>query len=183
MLDIISDRIIACGAAVAAFMSALYAYNSNRISQKALDIASAEHELKKDNLEFYLVDSFKIRTKKESEKYIVLAFHTSITNKSLSPNGITRLDIEISFTRSDGSAGNYIFPHSPSYIEIISERELTPFSVPCSVPPKEAISGWAIFGFPQERLSGIVINKYSISSLDSMGKITSVTSYLIKEFI
>ena len=64
VLDIISDRIIACGAAVAAFLSALYAYNSNRISQKALDIASTEHELKKDNLEFYLVDSFKIRTKK-----------------------------------------------------------------------------------------------------------------------
>lgn len=181
MLDQVSDRVIAAFAAIAALGSLAFSLRSNAIAGRALDMASDEYEKRKDSVEFYLVEAFQTNVEIGEKVTRAVAFHASITNRSLSPNVITRIEVIVEFIRQDGSIGRIAFPHDSKNRSHFAGREITPIEVPANIPAKSAINGWITIAYEQEALIGNRIKKYSVCARDAAGSEVTVDSYLVKE--
>jgi hypothetical protein len=178
MLVIDIPNFIAALSAIAALLSALYAYHSKKIAKQALAIAQKEYDLKRDNLFFYLVDGFKLPSAKRGG---ILAFHATIANRSVTANSIERIELLVTFIRNDGSVGSVAVPHDASLLGEIGGAQLSTFSLPCQVAPKAATSQWGLFAVPKDVYLGNRIDKYTLRATDVSGNVICVDSYLLQE--
>jgi len=174
-----NELLISLFSAVAALLSALYALRSTRIAQKALSIAEEEFNSKKESLKLYLVEGINYIT---SDEEYVFGFNVSVTNQATAPNAIQRMELLITFVRSDDTTGNLILQHDASLHGSISGHEVSPFTVPREVPAKSATTNWCLFAYSGEIKKFGRIDKYTLRITDSSGSVCEVDSYLIKEY-
>lgn len=81
-----NETILALVSAIAAALSALYAYSSSRTAQKLFSIAKAENDEKKLSIEAYLIDSALWRGQ-DNDTYVM--FYLKFINSSSAQNSIT----------------------------------------------------------------------------------------------
>jgi hypothetical protein len=167
---------IAAISAIGALLSALYAYQSRKIAKKALSIAQAELDLKKDKLTFYLVEGFKIPIEAGS----ALTFHASIANQAVSPNTVERLELETTFVREDSSVGSIVLNHDPLLLDT-HKHQIIPFQVPLHLGPKNTSAAWCVFEQPSDLFSGKRVDKYTLRLTDMNGRVSEVDSYILRE--
>lgn len=178
-MDANSSNILSIASAISAVASAIYAWRSKRIASQALSIAQKEYDLKKDNLSLYLVDGFKFVS--QTSEDLLLAFHTTVTNHSITSNSVEKVELVVSFLRKDGSLGSIALPHDKSLLSRIKSSPLTTFQAPFQIAPKSANSNWSLFNIPHEIFSPLRIEKYTLRITDSAGNMPSVDSYLLNE--
>ncbi|WP_417440227.1 hypothetical protein [Idiomarina abyssalis] len=174
-----NELLIALGSVVAALISALYAARSTRIAQKALSIAEEEFNSKKEKLKLYLIEGINYRS---STDECVFGFNLSITNKASAPNAIQRIELLITFIREDGTTGNVVLQHTPNLNESIKGHEVTPFESSTEIAERSAMTNWCLFQFDPQLTQFGRIDKYTLRVLDSVGEVSEVDSYLIKEY-
>ena len=180
LIDPMTANVIALIAAIAAIISAVYAYKSKAVALKALSIAREELDLKKDNLYLYLVEGFSYHLAGNKR---ILAFNISITNRSLTGNSLDKLDIQISFVRPDNTIGAIVMPHDWTLSSSIPNNALTVGRLPMTIPPKSAISCWALFPLPPSVLMSNRIEKYTLKIMDISGNSGSADCYIVKDII
>jgi hypothetical protein len=160
-------------------MSALYAARSNSIAKRALRIAEEEFNSKKGKLRLYLIEGITYNT---SENEHILGFNLSITNQASIVNSIQRIELLITFIRTDETIGNIILQHDPALYKSLNGHEVTPFSSPVVITEKSAITNWCLFKFDPSFTKFGRIDKYTLRISDSLGEITETATYLIKEY-
>lgn len=174
-----NELLISIGALVVALISALYAVRSTQIAQRALSISEEEFQARKEGLSLYLIEGINYITE---EKKFIFGFNLSVTNKATAPNAIQRIELIISFVRSDNSIGNIILQHDQNLNNSIKGHEVSPFKNSMKIAPKSAITNWCLFLCGNEFQQYGRINKYTLRITDSNGDVNEATSYLIKEY-
>lgn len=174
-----NELLISIGALVVALISALYAVRSTHIARRALSISEEEFQSKKEGLSLYLIEGINYIT--EEEKFI-FGFNLSITNKATAPNAIQRIELLISFVRTDNSVGSIILQHDQNLNNSIKGHEVSPFKNSMEIAPKSAITNWCLFLCGSEFHKFGRIDKYTIRVTDSSGAVNEAASYLIKEY-
>lgn len=166
-------------ATIAAIASAIYAYRSNVISKKALELATREYNDRQSNFSLYLINGYRWTTKDGSKKKFLL-FHITVTNKSDNKNSF-KADLEIEYIRTDQSVARAIVPHDARLISSIPQKELTAFSNDIRIEEKAIESKWLVFEQPKDVFKEYRIEKYTIRFTDSTGKTEITESVLLKE--
>lgn len=166
-------------AIIAAIASAIYAYRSNIIAKKALELATREYNDKQSNFALYLINGYRWTTRDGSKKKFLL-FHITATNKSDNKNSF-KADLEIEYVRIDQSVARAIIPHDSRLIQFIPQKELNVFSNDIRIEEKAIESKWLIFEQPKDVFKEYRIEKYTIRFTDSTGKTEITESILLKE--
>lgn len=174
-----NELLISIGALVVALISASYAVRSTQIAQRALSISEEEFQAKKEGLSLYLIEGINYIT--EDEKFI-FGFNLSVTNKATAPNAIQRIELIISFVRSDNSIGNIILQHDQNLKNSIKGHEVSPYRSSMEIAPKSATTNWCLFKCSSELEQYGRIDKYTLRITDSNGAVNEAISYLIKEY-
>ncbi|NOV32501.1 MULTISPECIES: hypothetical protein [unclassified Methylomonas] len=174
-----NELLISVVSLVAALFSALYAARSVRIAQKALSIAQEEFNSKKEKLKLYLIEGINYRC---SDDEYIFGFNLSVINQASAPNAIQRIELLITFIRKDGTIGNLILQHSPALKNSIIGHEVTPFVSPVEIAEKSAVTNWCMFQFDPHLIQSGRVDKYTLRVSDSVGEVSEVDSYLIKEY-
>jgi hypothetical protein len=166
-------------ASVAAALSALYAFRSNLISERALKLAQQQYQDRQSNFSLYLINSFRW-TDEENTNRKFLIFHCTITNKSENKSSY-KSKLEIEYIRADNSIARAIFEHNPKLIDFIPQKELSVFPMDIRIDEKGIDSGWLIFEEPINVFNGFKIDKYTIKLIDINGNAETSDVFIMKE--
>lgn len=173
------ETIVSALSAIAALLSALYAFRSNVLAKKALALAEDDYYSKKENFKLYLIEGINYLTK---EGIYIFAFNVSVINKSTINNTIFRIELIINFIRDDESIGKVILQHNGELSSFIKGHNVSPFNQPTEVAAKSSLANWCLFTTDNKLADFGVIKKYTLKVTDTFGNITSTDSYIVKEY-
>jgi hypothetical protein len=165
-------------AAIGAGLSAIYAFNSNRIAKKALEIANQDHLEKKSSFDLYLIDSYSWSDKKRDRR--ILLFNITLKNKSASKSSF-KASLEIEYIKSDDNVARIILDHNPTLVSEIPQKTLSVFPIDIRIEEKGFDSKWLIFEQPTNVFNNFRIEKYSVQLQDTQANIKIVNVVLMKE--
>jgi hypothetical protein len=166
-------------ATIGAIASAIYAYRSNVISTKALDLATREYNDRQSNFTLYLIHGYRWTTKDGSKRKFLL-FHITLKNKSENKNSF-KADLEIEYIRIDKSVARVKIPHDMGLISLIPQKELTVFNNDIRIEERAIESKWLVFEQPKDVFKEYRLEKYTIRFTDPTGKFETTESVLLKE--
>ena len=164
---------------IAALFSVIFAYRSNRISNKALIIAQQSYQDKQANFNLYLIDGYRWAEKVKGNRKF-LFFHCTINNKSENKSSYKAI-LEIEYIRNDNTVSRLIIEHNPSLKASIPHQTLTVFPLDIRIDEKGMESKWLLFEQPENVLKGSKIEKYTIRISDTLGNSESTDCFIIKE--
>ncbi len=174
-----TEQLISLLSAFIAILSAIYAMRSTAIAKRALAIAEEDHQSKKESLKLYLIEGVNYITKEDS---YIFAFNVSVTNGASISNSLQRIELIITYIRSDDTYGNIILQHDETLNQSITGHNVTPFSQSFEISEKSASTSWCLFSHSDKAKKFGRIDKYTLRITDIAGEITEVDSYLIKEY-
>lgn len=166
-------------AAIAAILSALYAFNANRISKKSYKISKKSYNDKQANFKLYIIDSFRWITKGDNSRKILL-FHCTINNNSENKNSY-KASLTIEYVREDNSVSRIILEHNPDLKDLIKNDNLTIFHTDIRIEEKGMESKWLIFEQPNIISKKLRIEKYMIEIIDTENNKENIDCYMLKD--
>ena len=173
-----SELVIAGIAAAAAWVAAMFAYRSYRVSKRALELAESQNEALKTNISAYLSDSFRAYDPVRKEgKYI---FSIAYSNKSEANDSITEVSLETFYVNSKGRISHLISEHEQNSQKWLS-GEAKPASLPIIIPPRSSATNWFVFGVPAVAEGSKRIEKYRVVARNGYGEEVAVESYILRE--
>lgn len=167
--------------AIAAVLSALYAFRSNLIAKKALAISQKEYANKQADFDLYVINSYRWTLDKEPKRKFLL-FNITIKNKSETASSFVA-NLEIEYINTDNVVSRIILEHNPDLVKEMPKNEITPFPKDLRVEGKGIESKWFIFEQPIDVFRGQRIEKYSIKTTDTHGNFSTAEVVIIKELI
>lgn len=173
-----SEIIVAGFSAIAAWMAALFAYRSYRVSKRALELAEQKNDSLKTNIAAYLADSFRsYNSELKKGKYI---FSIAYTNKSDAPDSIIEVSLETYYVNSQDRVSHLISAHEENSGEWLSGNA-KPVSLPSIIQPRSSVTGWFVFGVPSIAEDSKRIEKYRVVARNGNGEEIVVESYILRE--
>ncbi|AYB30973.1 hypothetical protein [Chryseolinea soli] len=167
-------------ATIAAILSAFYAYNSNRIAKKALELSRIDHQKREANFSVYLIDGYRwINREAEPRKFIF--FHCTITNHSDSKGGY-RSTLQIEYVKEDDSVSRVTLDHEPSHVKFLPQS-LSSFPADIRIEERSTESKWLIFEEPAKIFGGRRIERFLINAIDTGGNVAFAECFLLKDFL
>lgn len=164
---------------LAAVLSAIYAYNSNQTSKKALKYAKKSYQDKQANFYLYLIDCFRWSLK-DGKKNKLLLFHCTINNKSENKSSY-KVTLELEYIRDDNSVSRVIIEHDSNLLEQIPNNSLTSFANDIRIEEKGMESKWLVFEQPEIIRKEYRIEKYSVTITDIEGNSENIDCYMLKD--
>lgn len=165
-------------AAIAAWVAALVAYRSYRVSKKALELSELESNAKKSNIAVYLADSFRIYDRKRKQgKYI---FSIAYSNKSDSDDAITEVDLETFYITSGNRVNHLICSHEQDTSEWLS-GDAKPAKLPLNIQARSSVTSWFVFGTLSITEKAQRIEKYRVVARNGKGQEVAVESFILRE--
>lgn len=161
--------------ALAALVSAYWAWSSARIARRALAIAEEDATSKRESIKPYLISSLRWRDESEST---YASFACTYTNGSSSPNTIDKIELIVHAFNKLGRADLIYLPPSQN-IPKNSEFSLLP--VPLNIDSRTTVSGWLTFRLPISAMHNLVIDRYEVSATTASGGRISLDAYLIMD--
>lgn len=180
VIDIALDyeSIIVGLSAIAAWVAALFAYRSYKVSMRALELAESESNDKKTNIAVYLADSFRIYDKKTKQgKYI---FSIAYSNKSDADDSITEVYLETFYVNSKDRVSHLISSHEPDSGEWLS-GEAKPAKLPLNIQSRSSVTNWFVFSALSITEKAQRIEKYRVVAKNGKGQEVAVESYILRE--
>ncbi|WP_041366649.1 hypothetical protein [Methylophaga frappieri] len=172
------EIIIAGFAAVAAWIAALFAFRSYRVSKRALELAELQNDSLRSNISAYLADSFRAYNSALREgKYI---FSIAYANKSEASDSITEISLETFYVNSKDRVGHLISAHEENAEKWLSGGA-KPASLPIVIQPRSSVTGWFVFGIPPIAEGSKRVEKYRVVARNANGEEVSVESYILRE--
>lgn len=169
---------IALAAAGASIASAVFAFRNGLIAKRALALSRLQREDREREVEIYLIDSSIRRNQSED----TVAFALSFINKADINNSIVRIDVEVHYLYPDGRQAHLLFPAAVQASTVDHLDSLPLFTVPVSIGPRAATSGWAVFRFDRKAIGGRR-DHYSVVAITALGKRIEQQVYLMREII
>jgi hypothetical protein len=178
IINHITSNYISILSAIAAILSALYAFRSNLISKKALAIAQQDHLNKQSNFGIYIIDAFRYKSKEQEKKFLM--FNVTINNKSEIRNSF-KSTLQIEFIRPDNSVARVLIDHSPVLKTSISKADITAFPVDIKMEEKGIETSWLLFEEPSKVFNEFRIEKFTIKLIDIHGNSKAADISIIKD--
>lgn len=173
-----SEIVIAGFAAIAAWLAALFAYRSYRVSKRALELAEQQNNSLKTNIAAYLADSFRsYNSDLKKGKYI---FSIAYTNRSDAPDSIIEVSLETFYVNAQNRVSHLISAHEEGSGEWLSGNA-KPASLPIIIQPRSSVTGWFVFGVPPIAQDSKRIEKYRVVAKNGNGEEIAVESYILRE--
>lgn len=172
---------VAVASAVAAWIAALFAYLSARISKRSLQLALVQEERRKPKLIPYLFGAY--YKPAPLDKYSVYAFSISISNPSDIDNAIAFLELQIRYTLPEGTEMTLKVPHDPKLSTNFNDVEHVHFTISESIGAHQMIAGWAFFNIDNRLLIDFDIDSYKIVITDSHGVLNHLEPIIVREFV
>ncbi len=177
-LPVESNLIIACIAAVAAWIAAIFAYRSYIVSKRALELAESENYAKKSNIAAYLADSFKVYDpNKKQGKYV---FSIAYSNKSEANDSISLVRLETFYVNSSHRVNHMITAHEQDSQKWLSGNA-KPAKLPINIKSRSSVTSWFVFGVPSVAEEAQRIEKYRVVAKNAIGEEATVESYILRE--
>lgn len=172
------NTLIAASAAIAAWIAALFAYRSHRVSMRALDLSELESLAKKTNLSAYLADSFRVYDKNKNQvRYIFSIAHS---NKSETCDSITEVYLETFYVNSRNRVNHLITSHEQESGKWLKGNAM-PAKLPIDIQSRSSVTSWFIFSIPSVAEEAKKIEKYRVVARNSIGEQAVVESYILRE--
>lgn len=165
--------------AIAAILSALYAFRSNNIAKKALSISRREFDNKQADFDLYVINTYRW-TQRKNQKRKFLLFNITIKNKSETSSSFVS-NLEIEYVNSENAVSRIILEHNPDLLVEIPKNTMTSYPKDIRIEGKGIESKWLIFEQPTNIFSGHRIDKYSIKLTDTHDNFASAEVVIIKE--
>lgn len=166
-------------AAIAACASALYAFKSTRVANRAYSLALRQERRLSPALELYVQSSQKLAVKSPDVR--VYVFEIMVTNKSDSPNSLRELELKVTYRHGHGPASNVGIPHDSILSTPGDNPGTAPIQIPCAIGAHEVVSGLAQFQMPLELLKESQDETYTLRLLDIFNHAIEYESILIRE--
>lgn len=167
--------------ALAAVLSAWFSARATRIAQLSLGLAQKQEKDRKPSLDLYLIDSSYKRLKDRRTRVYIIQL--SISNRSSMDNSVRRIDLTIEGKKeSEGQTKtNIVLSHTSTVASQISNLKRRAFLVPIKVGAYETAEGCALFEVKDELLSGLEIDSYLLTAVDSRGFQSQLEPIVINE--
>jgi hypothetical protein len=165
-------------AAIAAWLAALFAYRSYKISKRALELSESESAAKKTSIAAYLADSFRIYDENRKKgKYI---FSIAYSNRSDADDSITEVHLETFYVNSRNRVSHLISNHEQDADEWLSGNA-KPAKLPLNIQLRSSVTGWFVFGALSIAENAQRIEKYRVVARNGKGEVVTVESYILRE--
>ncbi len=180
ILEYIADNYITGLATIAALLSAIYAYRSNVISRRALNLSQQDYLNRQANFSIYIIDAFRYRRKIENEFKKILLFNVTLNNKSQMKNSF-RAILEIEFIRKDNSVARVPVEHNPLLEKEVSKANVKAFPTDIKADEKSIETGWLLFEEPASIFKEFRIEKFRIKVTDIQENPATFDISIVKE--
>ncbi len=171
-----TETIIAITSALAAVVSAIYAWRASTTAREALQIAQLDFKEKHGDVRPYLIDSMTWLTPTGDRHYSAACLYS---NTSTSP--ITISTIELVLHIYDPSGESAKIKVDPVQVQMHLPMNLTQFNGQINLAPRTSISGWLTFKIPKHIANTKRVDRYEIVGIDSMDKEVSIAAYVVKQ--
>ncbi len=167
---------------LATILSCLAAWRSISIAKRALQLAEITQIRNDAPLSLYLIDCFRIQPPNINSGKCCFCFSLMITNKSVQPNSIVTIELQVDCIYSDGRKIKYSIPHSPLIANQINEIDISPFECPILINGKETLSKYALFPELGIIPSEVRCESYKVIVTDADGKNVTVSNLIMSDF-
>jgi hypothetical protein len=172
------ELLVAVLAVSAAWVAALFAYRSFKVTKRALELAESESAAKKSNITAYLADSFRVVQQESGDSRYV--FSIAYSNKSETNDSITEIQLETFYVNSANRLNHLISAHEPSSDQWLV-GSAKPAILPINIPARSAMTNWFVFGIPAVAEDAKQIKKYRVVARNSIGQEAVVESYILRK--
>lgn len=170
------ETIIAITSALAATVSAIYAWRASSISKEALRLSQLDFQERHGDVRPYLIDSMTWLSQSGDRHYSAACL---FSNTSISP--ITISNIELILHIFDPSSKPTKIKIDPISVEIQLPKNLPQLNGQINLAPRTSISGWLTFKIPKHIANTKRVDRYEIAGVDCMDKIVSIDAYVVKQ--
>ena len=168
------DTLIAASAALAAIVSAFFAYRSADTAKRALKLGEVDFREKHDSLMPYLIDAVTW----ESGESRMASFACSLTNGATIPNTLTRIDLMIRVYDKQGVLSEIII--NPTIGNTPPKWDITSLPTPLNLQPRSTVSGWISFKLPNNFYENWRVDAYQVLAITSTGEKITLDAYILK---
>jgi predicted neutral ceramidase superfamily lipid hydrolase len=177
----ITDTEIAIVSAIAAVISVLFAFRSNRIANKALKLSEKQYSDSQSNFSLYYNQGARYLVKDDQILKSILLFHITIRNNSSFRNTF-EAGLEIEYWREDDTFAKLIVEHNPQLNDFLKESNMTIFPVNIELEAKSSSTKWLIFEQPGLLDNTHRIENYRIRITDMDANQLVIGAALLKNF-
>jgi|LGOV01.1.fsa_nt_gb hypothetical protein len=171
---------VAVASSAAAWIAALFAYLSARISKRSIKLAESQEERRQPKLVPYLFEAYYKPVC--TEEYTIYAFSLSISNPSDIDNAIALLELQVNYKVSNATKMAVKVPHdaalSMSFCDSVKEH----FSLPARIDAHQTIAGWVFFKVDDTLIKEFDIDSYTLNICDSHDAMSFLKPIIIREF-
>ncbi|MEU0521593.1 hypothetical protein [Streptosporangium sp. NPDC006007] len=169
------ESLFAFTSALAAWVAMIFAWSSAHSARKQLKLLRKQEERKGAPLLGRINESY-YKIKDNSYRYM---FALYIINPSETENSLTRAELWVSYSKTDGSShvAKILNDKKVDYGESVPDEEI--ISVPATIGIRDAIYGKIFFSFPEDFLKGCSIQKHTIVLEDGIGATSEIPSIII----
>jgi hypothetical protein len=177
------DFILCCSVAslIISFIATFFSYRKTRIAKQSLKLNEKLFEARTPRLEPNLRACFSYRLEKSQSK--IYAFFISVSNLSDINNSISRLELQINYTRSNNLSNNLLLPHKPKLVEHLFQNSIKTLNVPIHIDAHQTIDGWTFFELDDSLIRNANIDAYKIRFIDSHGKESNLKPTILQEIL
>ena len=179
-MEISSDyqMVIVSLASIAAWIAALFAYWSYRVSKKALELSESENNAKKTNIAAYLANAFRIYDDSKNQgKYI---FSIAYSNRADADDAITEIFLEIYYVNSRNRVSYLISTHEENSSDWLSGKAKAA-RLPLNIKARSSVTSWFVFGTLAIAEKAQRIEKYKVVARNGRGEEIALESYILRE--
>jgi hypothetical protein len=169
------EAIIAGASAIAAIVSAIYAWRSTQVAREALELARSDHREKHSGLSAYLIDGKSWDTEAGQR---CVAFACTVSNTASAPLSVPRVELHLHVVNSDRGMSRLVLQPDPTAVPM--PWQSTPLLPPINLESRSTASGWVRYVLPPRVVEHMTVDKYEVVFLASTGERTSVEQYLLQ---
>ena len=166
---------------IISFIATFFSYRKTRIAKQSLKLNEELFEARTPQLVPYLRACFSYRLEKSQSK--IYAFLISVSNLSDANNSISRLELQINYTRSNNLSNNLLLPHKPKLVEHLFLNSIKTLNVPIHIDAHQTIDGWTFFELDDSLIRNVNIDMYKIRFIDSHRKESNLKPIILQEIL
>jgi len=167
---------VAIASAVAAVVSAVFAWQSAKSAARSLDVLARQEGRHYQKLVLYIADGYS--QSRAGLRFI--AFLTSVSNASDSDNAIATAELRLDYTHSSGACLAVKIPLAAQGAEF-PEPGLNRLTPPVRIDAHQTVAGWLLFEFKDAVIGDGRIDSYCILLTDSHGSVTTSEHSIVRE--
>lgn len=171
-----TETIIAITSALAAVVSAIYAWRASTISKEALRLSQLDFKERHGDIRPYLIDSMTWLSQTGDRYYSAACL---FSNTSTSPITISRIELILHIYNQSGESAK--IKVDPIQVEIQLPMNVPQLNGQINLMPRTSISGWLTFKIPKHIATTKRVDRYEIVGIDSMDKIVSIDAYVVTQ--